>query len=614
MERKGQVEFIVILGLLVVIAVVIFYAYQSGLLTPVVSPDVSLAEDSVRNLIRAGAYQTLTNMSLYGGYLNADSFQMGSLTFNGKEVPYWQKNGQITYPDLHMNFKEGIKSYLIQNKDGFANAYTEEYGKEIVIGEPSVSANFMNDKIDLLVNMPTTLDGNAVPQPYTISISTRFEEIHDFSTGFLTFSSTNRPLEYFTLASMLMSPIKQGVHEVPIFLFLTDCGEMVYRSWGDVKPGAEYAIKTTLAHTYMPGKYPQNVLHTTSHPKYSIPPINGKEYENIDITFHLPDDFELTQNNLQFDPDPIFLLAEPVLMTSSCQSEPVFVKYFILYPTVVRVKDTLTGNSFHFATEVFIFNNTPGDWADMAGYIPSELKAICDNPLCSASLTVRDSSGNPIPYASVSFMRCNLGATNSQGRFVGTAPCGVGPLEVYKNGYGLYSEMKAADIEDLQVTLFKTPVINLYFHEVIVQNLSMNKQYMIRSDGIDWINARHPEIVYMNMFSYTIVQSNQLIFKNKMGRLSYMPPDDYVIGANMISDTTLVGAFILNYTITENMDGRDLHIYLPYIPEIANVESDEELGAVMVELTSLLKKCGLGPIRDTPVENFGGCIVGYNEL
>ncbi|MCK4497174.1 MAG: hypothetical protein KAU24_03205, partial [Candidatus Aenigmarchaeota archaeon] len=185
MERKGQVEFIVILGLLVVIAVVIFYAYQSGLLTPVVSPDVSLAEDSVRNLIRAGAYQTLTNMSLYGGYLNADSFQMGSLTFNGKEVPYWQKNGQITYPDLHMNFKEGIKSYLIQNKDGFANAYTEEYGKEIVIGEPSVSANFMNDKIDLLVNMPTTLDGNAVPQPYTISISTRFEEIHDFSTGFL---------------------------------------------------------------------------------------------------------------------------------------------------------------------------------------------------------------------------------------------------------------------------------------------------------------------------------------------------------------------------------------------------------------------------------------------
>ncbi len=616
MERKGQVEFIVILGLLVVIAVVVFYASQSGMLSPVVSPDVSTAQDSVSNLIRAGAHQTLISMNLYGGYLDDSSFQLGSLTFNGKEVPYWQKNGEIKYPDIHANFKEGVKQYLTENKDGFATAYMEEYGKDLIIGEPTISANFLPDKIDVLVIMPTTLDGSPVPQPYSLSIPTRTEEIRDFSTGFIAFSTQNRPLEYFTLASMLFSPYDEDVQQVPLVLFLLECGDMVYKSWWDIQPGMDKVIKTTLARTYMPGKYPQGVIHTSSHPKYSIPPINGKEYQNLDISFHLPDDFTLTQSNFQFTPDPIYVYAEPVPMTAVCQSDPIYVKYFLHYPVIVRAKDLLTGNSFQFATEVFIFNNTAGQWAtDISGYVPTEQKQFCEDTRCLVDITVKDTSGDPIPYADVSFLGCILGRTDSDGKMWRGAPCGVGSLEVQKNGYGTYLEGMSANVQDLTVVLSKTPVINLHLHEVMVQDLTESSQYLIRSDAISLVNTRHtPQSVNLDAFSYTKAEMNSFFFNSKVGRISTLASDEYSVSVSLLTNNVLSGAILFNYIVTEEIDGGDLHLYVPYIPEIAELEGIEDVGVVAGNLGSLFEKCGLGPITTNPVEDFEGCVYSYGEL
>ncbi len=616
MEKKGQVEFIVILGLLIVIAVVVFYASQSGMLSPVVSPDVSTAQDSVSNLIRAGAHQTIISMDLYGGYLDDSSFQLGSLTFNGKQVPYWQKNGEIKYPDIYANFKEGIKQYLAENREGFATAYEEEYGKDLVIGEPTISANFLPDKIDVLVTMPTTLDGSPVPQPYSISIPTRMEEIRDFSTSFMTYSNQNRPLEYFTLASMIISPFDQGVQEVPFILFLLNCGEMVHKNWWDIQPKMDKVIKTTLAHTYMPGKYPQDVIHTTSHPKYSIPPINGKEYQNLDISFHLPDDFTITQSNLQFIPDPIYVYAEPIPMTTLCQSDPVYVKYFLHYPVIVRAKDPLTGNSFQFATEVFIFNNTAGDWAiDSSGFIPSEQKEICENTRCLVDVTVKDSSGDPIPHASVTFMSCGLGTTDSDGKLWRGAPCGAGSLEIQKNSYGKYSQSTATNIQDLTVILYKTPVINLYLHEVIVQDLTTTSQYLIRSDAIGWINTRHPsQRVDMNLLNFDEPVLNQFVFDSKMGIINRIAPDIYTISVSLMTESILTGTIMFNYDITEDMDGQDLHLYIPYMPGIAESENFEDMAVAAVTMNNLLIECGLGPMTTAPIEDFEGCVVAYDEL
>jgi hypothetical protein len=622
MVRKGQIEFIVILGLIVVIAVVVFYASQSGLLNPVVSTDVSLAQDSVKNLIRTGAYQTLSSINLHGGYLDPDSFQMGSVTFNGKDIPYWQKNGEIKYPDIHSNFKDGLVSYLTQNKDDFASAYMDEYGKELVIGDPVVVANFMGDKIELLVTMTTTLDGDHVPQPYSVSIPTMIEEIRDFSTNFLTYSSANRPLEYFTLGSVLFSPINDGEHDVPFYIHLTQCGEVFYKNWFDLKPGMEKVIKTTLAHTYMPGKYPLNVLRTTSHPKYAIPPINGKDYKNIDVSFHLPDDFELYMDTFQFNPDPIFVKSEIIPMAGICQANPVFVKYHLMYPAVVKVKDPLTGVSFQFVTEVFIFNNTPGDVADLSGYDSSPSKAICENPGCPINIRVQDSGGEPISGASVTFMNCLLGRTDSSGAFTQNVPCGIGSLQIYKSGgFGIYEEMKSYEeiINFTIITLYKTPSINLHFYEVEVQDLSLVQQYMIDERGVNYINTKHPDqFVYLNFYRYSDNQFDQRVFDDKVGRVTDITAGEYYITGSLASEENVAGGIVTEYTITEDMDGKDLYVYMPYMPagfsqsDQDNVnEDDMNLTEI---LTGVLDKCSLGPITASPVEDFKGCVVSYGEL
>ena len=62
------------------------------------------------------------------------------------------------------------------------------------------------------------------------------------------------------------------------------------------------------------------------------------------------------------------------------------------------------------------------------------------------------------------------------------------------------------------------------------------------------------------------------------------------------------------------MDGKDLHVYVPYFPEFANVEDDVEAVELTTKLSNLLIECGLGPITEAPVDDFNGCNVVYDEL
>ncbi|RLJ09937.1 MAG: hypothetical protein DRP15_01840, partial [Candidatus Aenigmatarchaeota archaeon] len=61
---KGQVEFIIIVGLLIVVSVVVFYAYQSGLIgkSPVpsnIAEQQRTVKPSLENFIRNAALETI---------------------------------------------------------------------------------------------------------------------------------------------------------------------------------------------------------------------------------------------------------------------------------------------------------------------------------------------------------------------------------------------------------------------------------------------------------------------------------------------------------------------------------------------------------------------------
>lgn len=606
---KGQAEFAVIIGIVIVAAVVIIYALPN-ITNPIIpSGKYGMFKASFESLVRDGAQDTMSRLSAYGGYPDNSSFQLGSVSFLGKEVPYWQKDGSVKYPNVKDNFVQGVSSYLSKNKEGFLQ---EMKMAGLEIGEPRVSANMLASKIIITVNMPTKIDGTNYPQPYTVEIPSRLGEIEEFSKAFAQYDKNSRPLEYYTLSSMIISPMEEDVHSVPIQIFLTECGEYVFRSWWDIKPSLENVIKATLAQTYMPGKAPLNTMMTSSSPKYSLVPLNGKRYESLDVSFFLPDNFELTPADFQFSPDPIIAISQVIPMVGQCQSDPVYVKYYLSYPAIVRVKDPLTQNVFQFAVHVYIEDNKPGDWSG-TGYETDVQKQICSNPQCSADISLKDSLGKPVDYAAVSFMGCSLGRTDSQGILRGPAPCGLGPLQVYKQGYESYGRMQSSDsIRGLSLTLAKTPAIRLHLYEVIVQNISLNGKYDISQDGISPIATNR--LVYMNLYDTTNVKAYQRGFSAAGNLLNSMPAGPYIITASLISaGGEELGAILVDYTLSESLDGKDLYVYLPDSLDYGKITDEAEKAGATVTLTNVLTKCGLGPISLSEV-NFNGCSVGYNEV
>ena len=327
MERKGQVELIAIVGILVVVAVVVALVYQTGMLSPVsLGPDARVVKDSVESFIRAGAYDTIKNIGINGGYSDV---QVNSVEFLGKDVPYWQYGGSITIPDLNANILEGIEKYISDNKAALQDSMSD---KDVTLGNPQVSVNVLSSKVELTVYMPTQVGDTSIPQPYVISIPSKLGDIYEFAQGFVNTNNQQRYFEYFTLSSMAMSPFDNGVQRIPLVVFLTSCGDFVFKTWWDVQPDMMDTIEKTLANTFMPGKAPKNMMTKSTHPKYSIVPINGKTYSDIDVGFYLPDGFDVTRANFDMSPDTITAFAKPIPMAGVCYSEPIYVDYYLRYP------------------------------------------------------------------------------------------------------------------------------------------------------------------------------------------------------------------------------------------------------------------------------------------
>jgi hypothetical protein len=601
MHRKGQVEAVIILGIIVVVAVVIILAIQIPGPGPL-TPQSRTVKDSIENFIRAGAYDTIKTMGIQGGYLTTPT---DTVTFLGKEVPYWNKGGQLNIPDLSANLANGLKQYIIDNKDGLAGSFD----KPVTLGSPTVTATILSSKVDLVVNLPTTVDGSAIAQPYSVSIPTKLGDINDFARSFATENNDKRFFEMHTIAFYGQIPPDPEAQPLPWYFQLRYCGEFFFKTWNDIRPNADEVVKRVVAQTYMPNKAPLNTLDTTGIRKYELPPINGKTFDDLDVTFFLPDDFGLTRNSFQFSPDPIQAVAEPIEMVGICLSDTVLVEYDIKYPVIVRVEDTLTNDAFQFALDVQIEANEPADWTSTIGDSPS----ICDQLDCSASILVKNSKGEPIKNTDVFFMGCTVGTTDNSGQYVGNIPCGIGPLNVYGNDYDTYDEMHSSDeLIDISITLMKKPVVKLFFHEVTIQNLTTSKQYYVASDGIRWVdNDLHGDQAVMMTFAppNKIENPKKRVFATKSGTISQIPEGIHYISGNlMTSDWSTVHGSMINQLILAD-DTSEMHVYLPYMVNFNAANSNPALDASRV-----LEICGIGPLSETEVTDFTGCTIGYGEL
>ena len=594
--RKGQAEILIILGIIVVGVIAILLATQS-FDRPISTPPSDL-RGSLEHLIRSGADETQRVLSLNGGY----AAPAGGAVFLEQSVPYWQENGVLNIPAVEQNFEEFLTAFINENKDSFV----EGLGGEIVVGRADVDATFLNDKIILNVNLPSSRNNVATPPNYQIEILSRFGEVLDFSRTFTQMQTDNRYLEVFTLNSIIASPIENGEFVTPWFIQLATCGDFIFRSYQDIQPAMRDRVATTLAHTYLPGKSPVNVGDVTPFPKYLLP--LTKPYTDLDVSFHLADD-GLNPTNFQFTPDPIQASADPIGFTGICVSDPLYVRYFLSLPVIVRVKDTITGHIFQFALPLFIDNNAPGTWGIATDGDRAIQAQICEDLFCSVSLAVTGTSGEPVSGADVSFMGCSIGRTSSQGVLETAGPCGAGPLQVYAKGYDFYIEQTSyTNMEDKTVTLSQLVSPALFIHEAIVADNIFSNQYWIMGtvplDGKLLLSLRSTETDKI----YTRV------FDEPGEALKGVPVGTYmVIGTLMNEDLTVLrGSLSTFLTLTEGVE--ELYFYVPQNTEFVGMEDQNAIFARSRTLTTVLERCGVGPVQSTAFDGEFPCIKEYSEV
>jgi hypothetical protein len=191
--------------------------------------------------------------------------------------------------------------------------------------------------------------------------------------------------------------------------------------------------------------------------------------------------------------------------------------------------------------------------------------------------------------------------------------------------------MISDEVSGAQISMLRTPVINANLYEAIVaaqgtfmQNGSL---YFVPTEGfypenpqlngINPINTfpGRPEIAYLTFYSKGRGQIYDRFFDSKVATISGIPEGEYVVGGGLLSSdwSKVYGGISQEFNITAGMDGTSIYIYLPYSYAFSNLDNTSQIGGGLL-LTSMLQKCGMGPVSTVPYSGTLPCTKGIGEL
>ena len=603
---RGQAEILVIVGVVVVVSLAVFYAFQSNLIVPPgtgISAQQRTVKDAVNTMIRNNALKTITTLAAQGGY---DTAPANSVTFLSKPVPYWFSAGASSKPDVLASMASSLQSAI----EAAAPALEQSLDR-VTFGAPKVSVQSFPRQLDITVVMPTTVSGVTKTETYAVSLPTRFGEALELANQFVQSYPQKRYLEIFTISSIFISPIKDDVQSVPVFIQPT-CGEIITRTSLDVMPEMEELIKTTLGGTYMVGKSPKNNGATAPSPNYEIPQLGGKSFPDLDVSFHLPDDFALNFGSFQMTPDPVIAAFDIIPFFGGCVPGQVNIQYYVQYPAIVRIKDPDTSAIFQFAVQVTVKNNKPAPVSDQSSSATELQTALCANPSCPMDLLVSADS-QPLDDAQIVYLGCPIGRTDSSGQLQTAVPCGAGSLQVRKAGYApSITSRNNQDVQELSVSLQKIPRFSLHLHEVDAQLFA--GAYTIPDTGSYLINKQ----VYLTFTSLDTGAVYSLLSTTSALTVSSVPPGDYAVTASLTSipirgvpsALTVYGAAAFTVALPSSLDGQTLHLYIPKYAPLASQEQSEQVQTAAL-LGDLITQCGMALVSTVPAQ---GCIKQSSEI
>ncbi|UCD07316.1 MAG: hypothetical protein JSW41_05855 [Candidatus Aenigmatarchaeota archaeon] len=448
---RGQASFILIIGVLLVIAIVIYYAYQGFAPPPVVGEEQRMVQEMIESIITSGTELSLKAIELQGGYVIPPN---QSLLFTNIGVPYWQicqNDVSPNFDDVKERFEKGIEFYV--------NNHTKDiedfFGENLSLSSVSrVDVNILDNKIDVAVYMPTEFRGYPIRQPYRISVPTKFRYLFNFAKDIVTEINKDptqggRFFEVFTVASLYRS------RYLPTIGFLTECGEPLRLTPQQVSHGLYGIITYTITHFLWWQEIVPNSL------TYAVNDVNGKQYLDLEPMLFLPQGFEIASSSGINIQNRQFIASFPSIPYCYTTYN---IKYSVAYPIVIKITDSETGYDFNFAVYVNVDEMEPGD-CDAIITIPGQ--ETCTDLPCSASIRVVDCNGIPLSGATAYFGDCLVGTSDSNGYINGEILCGTYLLDIYHSGdYGYYSKTVSSTNIDGTYTLCKKPDFAAYFNEV----------------------------------------------------------------------------------------------------------------------------------------------------
>ncbi len=461
--RLGQMEYIAVVGAIVVVLVVIALALRGNIpgitLPTAVSSDEEIVQNSYSGVLSDGISAVVAEMEARGGYLSLSTALESNTasvpaatTYLGEGVPYWQvcqNNLARSTADVQRDFKFALTNYLKNHL-----AFSPLSGKDVDVNPENVAVDiqFLDTKVQATMTLPTKIQGRSVGSTYQASVPTEFGTIISFAQDAAKELATKRHFDEHTISAIFFSaPASDGHPIIPTGGILTECGDGFTRTPDEIGEGLTDIVSYVLVNTewFSEGTDDPSVPKT-----FGIAKVNGKTYK-LTVQQRLPDgtSFKGQHPVAMYASHKIF--NNPTLESLGfgipvCHGAYAYAPS-LQYPYIVEVQDKLTGNAFRFAGYAAINKMQSVDCV--------EPKSAPVNPSCSAecpvSIRVQDGLGSPVSGAVVSYGSCLSGTTDVAGTLNGNSPCGSQQLSVYHKDYAPYFSSASADPKVITTTLQK---------------------------------------------------------------------------------------------------------------------------------------------------------------
>ena len=620
--KKAQAEMIVIVGIIVLAAVAILYTFQGSVpgttaIPTAVAQNQKIVKNSFLSMAEDAAKETVEIMEYHGGYLSADLLKnqdsvtaRPSVIYTGQGAPFWQQCGEDVSPtkaQVRAWLEGGLRIHILESIDSLEGSFEKDV--QFDTSKLNVNANMLYDRIGFTVNLPTTVQGYAIRQPYTFSVPTNFGRILDFAKDFSKEAADSRFMDYFTITSVHFSST------LPTIGLMISCSETIYLSPEEVKDGMEGAIRYTVGNILLWQEMPFD----PKYPKvYAIPDVNGKTYPDLSIRFALPDNFALEgmQPILITNKDKL-LLGPFFFQIFHCVGN-YNQRYNFAYPAVVSVKDELTGNNFNFASMVHV-QPQEGKGSMEAGdcsiiNIP-EGSCSSEKLACNAKLTVTDGN-NPLEGVSAIFGGCYVGKSDSNGVIEGSIQCGEHELNLYHpSQYSTLTKKTTSSEISKTYTLSSIPTLTFYFHSATIEDRGY---YACKTSKPETNTNKFTHLTLEGEENYTVsninptsltIPSNPEICKTNPSEcldftvlekttVDYIPTGDYSADGELSNPAAsiMIGGFLSPLTVPAK--DSDIHVT---VPKTSGSLSDALKREATTNLTSF---CNLHPISANEVPDY----------